>query len=75
MIDNQLVEIGVLFAAFNEEPITKALTCDIRIGLSNVCDSFAVSNKVKCRGRQHTDVLIQSVVHLPSDCQMILTLG
>jgi hypothetical protein len=36
MIDDQLVEIGVLFAAFNEEPITKALACDVRIRLGYV---------------------------------------
>jgi len=57
VVDNQLVEIGVLFAAFNEESIAKTLACDIRIGLSYV------------------NVLIQSVVYLPCNRQMILTLG
>jgi hypothetical protein len=36
MVDNQLIEIGVLFAAFDEEPIAKALACDVRIRLSYV---------------------------------------
>ena len=37
VVDNQLVEIGVLFAAFYEEPVTKALARDVRIRLSYVC--------------------------------------
>jgi len=37
MVDNQLIEIRVLFATFDEEPIAKALARDIRVRLSYIC--------------------------------------
>jgi hypothetical protein len=37
MIDDQLVEIGVFFAAFDEEPIAKALARDVCVRLSYIC--------------------------------------
>jgi hypothetical protein len=36
VVDNQLIEIGILFPAFDEEPIPEALASDIRIRLGYV---------------------------------------
>ena len=38
VVYNQLVEIGVLFATFNEELIAEALAHNVRVWLSNVCE-------------------------------------
>ena len=43
MVDNQLVEIGILFPAFDEEPIPEALASDIRIRLGYVCERCSLS--------------------------------
>jgi len=37
MVNDQFIEIGVLFAAFDEEPIAKALARDVRVRLSYIC--------------------------------------
>jgi len=38
MVDDQLVEIRVLFATFDEKPVAEALTGDVRIRFSYVCE-------------------------------------
>lgn len=36
VVDDQLVEIGVLFAALNEEPIAKTLACDVCVWFGHI---------------------------------------
>ena len=43
MVDNQLAEIGVLFATLDEEPIAKALARDVRVRLSYVYKRYILS--------------------------------
>lgn len=38
VVYNQLIQIGVLFATFDEESIAKALARDVRVRLSDVCE-------------------------------------
>lgn len=49
VVDNQLVEVRILFATFDEEPVAKALARDIRIRFSYVCErcTLSVNNEAR----------------------------
>ena len=38
MVEDQFIEIRILFAAFHEEPVTKTPARDINVWLSYVCE-------------------------------------